>query len=184
MEYANLTGYLANSGATTIASALYTGTAALNGFSYDGATGGFYAIGASSSATPGDLLQWASLADVLTNTNTVSVASYNGNIFNFYDPDATVLPAALSTGSYTAGDLFPAQYYQSAGNGRLEGFESAALYAASPNNRTQVTGTDAFGGATTAFGAGVDAVAAFAVPEPGQGLLAALGLLALLGRRR
>jgi hypothetical protein len=105
-------------------------------------------------------------------------------LFNFYDPDLTTVTAANGAGQYTAGEEFDAQYYQSAGNGRFEGFATIATYAASPDNRTNVSEEDVYGRNTTAWGTDVDAVAAFAVPEPSVGLLGGLSLLSLLRRRR
>ncbi|RYD35348.1 MAG: hypothetical protein EOP85_19080, partial [Verrucomicrobiaceae bacterium] len=62
VSYGNLSGYLANSGGITVATAVYSGNDALNGFSYDGGTGGFYAVGAGGATNnaQGDLIQWAS----------------------------------------------------------------------------------------------------------------------------
>ncbi|WP_200271430.1 PEP-CTERM sorting domain-containing protein [Luteolibacter pohnpeiensis] len=182
VEYATLSGYLANTGGATIATALFTGSTALNGFSYDGNTGGFYGTMPSN----GDVRSWASMADVLTNTGTTAAASYGGNLFNLYDPDGTTLIAG-GGGVYTAGDEFEGHYYQSAGNGNLEGWATVTLYAASPTNRGTLVGSDTqnvFGGNTTAWGANVDAVAAFAVPEPSVAILGCLGLLGLVRRRR
>jgi|GEM_PF-6932530 len=190
VEYSNLGGFLANTGGITIASGVYTGNYALNGFSYDGATGGFYGTLPNGQAPPednGDVRSWATVGDVVTNSGVDTAAPYGGNLFNFYDPDTTGLQAVLGTGDYTVGEAFPGQYFQSAGNGNFEGWETRALYAASPNNRGTVSGSDAqnvFGGNTTAWGANVDAVAAFAVPEPSVALLGGVGLLALLRRRR
>ena len=184
VEYANLSGYLGNTGAATIATAVFTGNFVLNGFSYDGA-GGFYGTVAGASATnSGDTLRWSTLANVLTNTtSSVTDTGYGGNLFNFFDPDETATTAANGLGIYTAGDPFTAQYYQSAGNGRLEGWDTLALYG-DPNNRGEFTGTNVFGGSTTAWGTGVDAAAAFAIPEPSISLLGGLGLFGLLRRRR
>src|SRR5690606_32930011 len=130
---------------------------------------------------------WPSIADVVANNGSEIAATYGGNLFNLFDPDATTLTAVLGSGVYAAGDEFSGHYYQVAGNGNLEGWESLALYASTPNNRGTVSGSDAqnaFGGSTTAWGADVDAVAAFAVPEPSIALLGGLGLIGFLKRRR
>lgn len=188
VEYSGLAGFLANTGGATIAIGIYTGTEAVNGFSYDGNTGGFYGtLPGGQGSRSGDIRSWASIADVVANTGSETAAGYGGNLFNLYDPDTTTLTAVNSLGTYTAGDQFSGQYYQAAGNGNLEGWESLALYAASPNNRGTVSGVDSpnvFGGSTTAWGVNVDAVAAFAVPEPSIALLGGLGLLGFLRRRR
>lgn len=188
VEYADLTGYLGNIGGATIATAVYTGNEALNGFSYDGNTGGFYGtLPGGQGARSGDLRSWASIADVVTNTGSETAAPYGGNLFNFFDPDTTTLMAVNGLANYTNNEAFSGQYYQSAGNGNFEGWETRALYAATPDNRGTLSGSDSqnvFGGSTTAWGTNVDAVSAFAVPEPSFTLLGGLGLLGLLRRRR
>jgi hypothetical protein len=188
VSYSSLAGYLSNSGATTVVSGRFTGGTAINGLSYDGGTGGFYATASTSSSTPGDLIQWATLADMIGNTNgVVTAANYTGNLFNFYDPDGT---AGTSYGE--AG--FPAtarttHYYQSAGTGRLEGWDTLANYTAGGSDqgdkRVHYTVTNVYGGSSTAFGnAGIDANSAFAVPETSSALLGLVGLSVLMRRRR
>lgn len=191
VSYGNLSGYLANSGGVTIALGVYSGNDTLNGFSYDGATGGFYAIGggAAGNNAQGDLIQWGSLADFLANANrTVTVASFNGNLFNFYDPDGT------AGTSFGAPPTYPAtarttRYYQSSGAGRLEGWESLSQYVApgtqQGDKRVHYTAENVYAGSSTAFGANtIDAATAFAVPEPGSLALLAIGALPLLRRRK
>lgn len=190
VSYANLTGYLADSGGITVATAVYSGNDSLNGFSYDGATGGFYAIGggAAGNNAQGDLIQWGNLADFLSNANrSVTAASFNGNLFNFYDPDAT-------TGTTFGAAGFPAtirntRYYQSSSAGRLEGWESLAHYVAAAasqgDKRVHYTADNVYAGTSTAFGSNtIDVATAFVVPEPGSVTLAAAGGLLLLRRRR
>lgn len=190
VSYAGMTGYLADSGGITVATAVYFGNDSLNGFSYDGATGGFYAIGGGGATNnaQGDLIQWPTLADVLANTNrTVTAASFNGNLFNFYDPDAT---AGTTFGA--AG--FPAtarntRYYQSSNAGRLEGWESLAHYVAAAasqgDKRVQYTADNVYAGTSTAFGSNtIDVATAFVVPEPGSMTLAVAGGLFLFRRRK
>ena len=186
VEYADLTGFLNNTGATILVSALYTGNYTLNGFSYDGINGGFYGTlpNTGNAADDGDVRSWTTIANVLTNTGTNAAASYGGNLFNFYDPDATATTAANSSGIYTVGQAINTQYYQSSSTGRLEGYVTKPLYASNSNNRGELTGTNVFGGTTTAFGTGVVARAAFAIPEPSTAILGGISLLALRRRRR
>jgi hypothetical protein len=190
VSYGSLSGYVANSGGVTIALGVYSGNDSLNGFSYDGGTGGFYAIGggAAGNNAQGDLIQWGSLSDFLTNSNrTVTVAGFNGNLFNFYDPDATAGTSFGATGfPATARDT---RYYQSSGNGRLEGWESLAQYTApgtqQGDKRVHYTTDNVYAGTSTAFGSNtIDAATAFAIPEPGSLALLAAGALPLLRRRR
>lgn len=187
VSYAGLAGYLSDTGGITVASGTYSGNNALNGFSYDGGTGGFYAIGggAAGNNAQGDLIQWGNSADFLANSNrTVTVATYNGNLFNFYDPDGT-------PGSTFGPPVTPrtTRYYQSSGTGRLEGWESLAQYVAGgsvqADKRVHYTAENVYAGSSTAFGSNtIDAATAFAIPEPGSMALAITGGLTLLRVRR
>ncbi|RYD31289.1 MAG: hypothetical protein EOP85_22910, partial [Verrucomicrobiaceae bacterium] len=190
ISYAGLSAYLGNSGGQTVASGIYSGNDSLNGFSYDGATGGFYAIGGGGATNnaQGDLIRWANLSDLLANTNrTITVASFNGNLFNFYDPDGIVGTTYGATG-------FPAtsrttHYYQSSGAGRLEGWETLAMYTSPANEqgnkRVHYTAENVYGGTSTAYGSNlIDAATVFAIPETGTAALALAGGLVALGRRR
>ena len=191
ISYGSLSGYLSASGGVTIAIGLYSGNDLLNGLSYDGATGGFYAIGGGSATNnaQGDLIQWASLNDFLTNSNrTVTVAGFNGNLFNFYDPDGTAGTTFGSPPTYPA-TARTTHYYQSSGTGRLEGWESLAEYTAAGatqgDKRVHYTGENVYGGSSSAFGSSsIDAATIFAVPEPGSMALLLAGGLPLLRRRR
>lgn len=191
VSYGSLSSYIANSGGTVIAAGVFSGNDSLNGFSYDGGSGGFYAIGggAAGNNAQGDLIQWGNLGDFLANSNrTVTAASFNGNLFNFYDPDGT------AGTTFGAPPTFPAtarttNYYQSSGLGRLEGWESLAQYTAPStqqgDKRVHYTTENVFGGSSTAFGAAtIDAATAFSVPEPGVLALLAAGALPFVRRRR
>jgi hypothetical protein len=186
VSYSGLPDYLANTG-TTIALGIYAGNNSLNGFSYDGATGGFYAIGsgAAGNNAQGDLIQWGSLADFVANANrTVTVSTYNGNLFNFYDPDGT---AGSTFGPPVTSRT--TRYYQSSGTGRLEGWESLAHYmaggSAQADKRVHYTAENVYAGTSTAFGANtIDVATAFAIPEPGAASLAAAAGLVLFRRRK
>jgi hypothetical protein len=166
ISYPGIAEYLGNINSTTVAAAVYGGTKKINGLSFDGNTGGFYAVPATGSTNAGDIIRFATLADFIagvpTNTS-LTTANYTGNLLNFYDPDGTPGTTVGNPPSLPSKSI-NARYYQVAGNGRLEGFESLADYNSSSNNRINITGTNAFGGTTPTF----TAVAAFAiaVPEP------------------
>lgn len=162
ISYPTIADYLANSSATTVASAVYSGVKKVNGISYDGNTGGFYAVPATGSTNAGDIVRYATLADFIagvpTNTN-LTTANYTGALLNFYDPDTT---SGTSVGPTPAPHAVDAHYYQIAGNGRLEGFATLQEYNQNANNRINITATNAFGGTTPTF----TAAAAFALPVP------------------
>ena len=191
VSYGNLSGYLSDSGGVTVGTGLYSGNDSLNGFSYDGATGGFYAVGGGGTTNnaQGDLIQWASLSDFLANSNrTVTVSGFNGNLFNFYDPDGTAGTTFGSPPTYPA-TARTTHYYQSSGAGRLEGWESLAHYTAAGatqgDKRVHYTGENVYGGSSSAFGSSsIDAATIFAIPEPGSMALLLAGGLPLLRRRR
>ncbi|TWT77297.1 hypothetical protein Pla123a_19550 [Posidoniimonas polymericola] len=143
------------------------GAGTIHGLSYDGGTGGFYVTLEADDDTDGDVRQYASLADLLTDTGANLAAPYGGNLLNFYYPDEDA-PSNRDAPNDTPG----ANYFQIAGNGQLEGFLSLADYASDPNNRTFQQG----------FGSGLRA--AFAVPEPSALWLTAFAAASAFRRRR
>ena len=155
----------------------------VNDASYDGATGGFYAVGApaANSATPGDILIYDGLDDFRAAAqNSTLVAGYQLARVMFWSPE--------SVSDTTVGNVdFPsknidANYFQISGAGRLEGFESLTDYAAAPNNRINLGPEGAFGGTNTT---GFQAVVAFAVvPEPSSLLLCVGAICGLIATRR
>jgi hypothetical protein len=162
ISYVDVAAYLTNTSPVTVGTGIYGGTKKVNGLSYDGGTGGFYAVPATGSTNAGDIIRFTTLAAFLTgvpNGTTLTTANYTGAVFNLYDPDIT---AGTSVGPTPAPHAVSAQYYQVAGNGRLEGFTSLAEYNSNSNNRIEITATNAFGGTTPPF----QARAAFAVPVP------------------
>lgn len=189
VSYATVADYLAGANPTDLTGGSNPYSAAnnkrINGVSFDGATGGFYAVGAATdSMWPGDIVVFNSLAAFLAGTpDSVLTAGYNGNVVNFYDPDST--PGMTVGNANFPSHAIEAHYFQVAGNGRLEGFESIADYAANAVNRINVSGTNAFGGTHTL---GFQAATAFAlpVPEPISLLLGlgGAGMWAALRRRR
>lgn len=107
----------------------------LHGLSYNPATGGIYVIyeGDSSSQGDGDLGEYPTLTDFIDNTNPVVTASaYGGNTLNFYYPHEDA-PG-------NANDANPgSNYFQVAGNGNLEGWQSLEDYTV---NKTGATGRE------------------------------------------
>jgi hypothetical protein len=96
-----------------------------------------------------------------SNPNTfLTTANYVGAVLNFYDPDPTPGTTVGNPPTLPQKNI-NAHYYQVAGNGRLEGFESLADYNSSSNNRINITGLDAFG-----RNGPYQSRAAFAVPAP------------------
>jgi hypothetical protein len=162
ISYIDVAAYLANANPVTVASGAYGGAKKINGLSYDGGTGGFYAVPATGSTNAGDIIRFTNLAAFISGTpdgTALTTANYTGAVLNFYDPDAT---AGTSVGASPAPHAVAAHYYQVAGNGRLEGFASLTEYNQSSNNRIEITGTNAFGGTTPTY----QARGAFAVPVP------------------
>jgi hypothetical protein len=118
-----------------------------------------------SSAVGGDIIQFSTLTRFLNANNNggmnLTTAAYTGAVLNFYDPDAT---AGMSVGNPPGlpSKAINAQYWQVAGNGRLEGFGSLADYNQSSNNRlntASLSDMNAFGGTGL-----YQSIAAFAVP--------------------
>lgn len=143
------------------------GAGTIHGLSYDGNTGGFYVTLEASDDSDGDIREYASLADLLTDTGVSSAATYGGNLLNFYYPDEDA-PGNRPTPNDTPG----ANYFQVAGGGQIEGFLTLADYIAAPDNRTFQSG----------FGAGLRV--AFAVPEPSSIFLSILAVSSLLFVRK
>ena len=182
ISYPTVRDYVHNTNPTVVATAQFVGADAVNGLSYypDGANHRFYSIRAGAPPTQpngGDIAVYNSLTRFLdANPNShMTAAAYTGATLNFYDPDPTPgttvgNPPTLPQKSINA------RYYQVAGNGRLEGFESLADYNSSSNNRINITGTNAFGGTGN-----LKAIAAFAVPQSLAAIPEAGSLLIWLG---
>jgi len=193
ISYANVAAYLANSNPVQVGvDNVFSGTNRINGASFDGnAPGGrFYTVGAGGMPTnpqAGDIEIYNTIATFLTGIpDSVIVAGYNGAVLNFFDPHIT---QGTSVGPTPTPHPVDAQYYQVAGNGRLEGFQNLTEYGANANNRVNIGPINAFGTADTTPPIDAhpyQARAAFAVvPEPASLLLclgAACGLVAI--RRR
>lgn len=104
----------------------------VHGLSWDGNTGGFYVVlEGGADPSDGDIRQYATLADLLADNGTDSASTYGGNNLNFYYPDEDAPGNAAGNP-----DLPGANYFQVAGNGQLEGWQTLADYVAAPGNRT------------------------------------------------
>ncbi|HEX6960949.1 MAG TPA: hypothetical protein VF175_03725 [Lacipirellula sp.] len=123
----SISAWLANTGMTSLSTGVYGAEATtsprsgLHGASFDGQTGGLYAVYEGPDAREGDLGQYASLNSFANDLNpAVTPAGYNGNIVNFYYPDedapAGVIPPnpAAAPGS---------NYFSITGGGQLEGWQ-------------------------------------------------------------
>lgn len=149
------------------------GAGTIHGLSWDGRTGGLYAVLEAADGTDGDIREYASLADLLTDTGVNNESNYGGNLLNFYYPNED------APGNRPApNDVAGANYFQVAGSGQIEGFLTLADYIASPDNRTFQQG---------GFGSGLRAGFAV-VPEPAamvlSGMAAVVFSLARVRRRR
>ncbi|MBB5352793.1 hypothetical protein HNR46_003041 [Haloferula luteola] len=104
----------------------------IHGASYDPHTGGFYVVYEGDATIDGDIGEYATVSDFITNSNaTITTSTYGGNLLNFYywGEDA---PGNRLEPHNLAG----ANYFQASGGGQLEGFQTLAEYAANPENRT------------------------------------------------
>lgn len=187
IRYPTVRDYVHNTNPTTVATGEFVGTAAVNGLSYypDGVNHRFYSIpagapgGSPAPTNPngGDIAIYNNLTRFLdANPNSfMTSAAYTGATLNFYDPDSTP-GTTVGNPPTLAQKNINAHFYQVAGNGRLEGFESLTDYNASSNNRINITGINAFGG-TSSF----KATAAFAVPQSLAAIPEASSVLIWLG---
>ncbi|MCA9235697.1 MAG: PEP-CTERM sorting domain-containing protein [Planctomycetales bacterium] len=146
------------------------GPGTIHGLSYDGNTGGFYVVLEAADAADGDIRQYATLADLLSDNGISTESNYGGNLLNFYYPDEDA-PGNRPSPNDTPG----ANYFQVAGSGQIEGFLTLADYIADPNIRTFQQAS---------FGSGLR-VGFAVVPEPATVILSVLGVgcLSLLRRR-
>jgi hypothetical protein len=90
----------------------------LHGISYNGVTEGVYVIyeGSNSSRGDGNLGEYATVSDFITDSNAVVTPSvYGGNIFNFYYPSE-------DTAGNDNSALPGANFFQAAGSGVVEGW--------------------------------------------------------------
>jgi hypothetical protein len=137
-RWSSIGSWLAGDAAIVESSGVY-GAGGIHGCSYDGNTGGFYVV-YEGNGVDGDIGEYATLSDFINNVNaTVSAAGYGGNINNWWCP-------ATDSGGIS-------RYYQSAGNGNLEGFQTLADYIADPANRTEYTAAGGFSGVGAVFSA-------------------------------
>ena len=182
-QYPTLGDWLANTNSSSVSigsSPFSNGNMKrVNDASYDGGTGGYYAVGATAtnSSTPGDVLIYNTLNDFRAATTTsVLEAGYNAARAMFWNSEGVA-------GTTINNDNIVANYFQISGAGRLEGFVSLAAYAAAPNNRINLGLEGAFGGTNTT---GFQAVVGFAtpIPEPASLMLCVGAVVGLVAARR
>ena len=81
ISYVDVAAYLSNTSPLTLGTAVYGGTKKINGLSYDGGTGGFFAVPSTGSTNAGDIVQFTTLAAFLAGTpngTTLTTANYTG----------------------------------------------------------------------------------------------------------
>jgi hypothetical protein len=167
IRYPTVRDYLHDTNPTTFSTGKYVGNFAVNGLSYyfDGTNHRFYSILAGttpSNPNGGDIAIYNNVSPRMRDASPnsfMTTANYTGAVLNFWDPDSTP-GTTVGNPPTLAQKQINAHFYQVAGNGRLEGFESLADYNSSSNNRINITGLNAFGGTGN-----MKAIAAFAVPE-------------------
>jgi hypothetical protein len=182
VRYATMRDYLLNINSTTVATGTYVGNGkAVNGLSYyfTGTAHRFYsiiagALNATTNPNGGDIAIYNNLSPRMLNANPnnhLTDANYTGAVLNFWDPDSTP-GTTLGNGTFPS-HAINAQFYQVAGNGRLEGFASLTEYDQSAFNRWEVTGLNAFGGTSSfkAIGAMAVPVALSYIPEATSALV-------------
>ncbi|GAA5481141.1 sulfatase-like hydrolase/transferase [Haloferula sargassicola] len=133
-------------------------TGEFHGISYDGATGGIYAI---IDAGGGDLAEYPTLADFLAGTNAfVTGANYGGNTLNFFYPGEDA-PGNANTAN--AGS----NYFQVSGGGDLEGWLTLPDYVTNAGAGGRQFAQGGFSGAVAAF-AEIDAAPVYFVSSTGE----------------
>ena len=163
LSYPTLADWLANTNSTNVSIGTNpfsnTNLKRVNDASYDGGTGGYYAVGSvlANSSTPGDVLIYNTLNDFrAAASNTVLTAGYQLARAMFWNSEGVA-------GTTINNENIVANYFQISNAGRLEGFATLAAYAAEPNNRINMGMEGAFAGTNTT---GFNVVMAFAVPDP------------------
>ena len=149
IRYPTVRDYVHDTNPTTFSTAKYVGNAAVNGLSYyfDGTNHRFYSIIAGttpSNPNGGDIAIYNNVSPRMRDANPnsfMTTANYTGAVLNFWDPDSTPGTTVGNPPTLPQKQI-NAHFYQVAGNGRLEGFESLADYNSSSNNRINITGSE------------------------------------------
>lgn len=127
-SWPTLSDWLANTNvsneSTDVYGALVTSSprSGIHGFSFDGGTGGLYAVLEGPDENEGDLVQFSTLKNFVNNSNgdIYTPRGYNGNITVFYYPDEDA-PASSIAQNADAGP--GSNYLHITGGGQLEGWE-------------------------------------------------------------
>lgn len=204
-SWSSIASWLAGDAATSESTGVYGAGSGvdggLHGLSYDGNTGGFYAVvegsGANNASNPnrdGRLRKFATLSDFINNVNFTdnTVAAYGGNVLNFYymDEDA---PASSFNAPFNDDAEAGSNYFQISGSGAgssLEGWTILEGDGFGYFGQGAEPGGNGGGGnrsyENTGFGSGANLIGGFSVviPEPTSLGLVGLGGLCMLSRRR
>ena len=200
-SWSSIASWISGDAATSLSTGVYGVGSNVNGgvqgLSYDGNTGGFYAImggttpnNASNPDRDGRLRQFATLSDFINNVNGTddTSAGFGGNILNFYYMDEDAPARSSSNPVAEAGS----NYFQVAGNGSLEGWtllegEGFGYFGAAADP-VGTGGTGAGGNRsyqnTVTFGNTVIGGFSVVIPEPTSLALMGIGGLCMLSRRR
>ncbi|MEM6504120.1 MAG: PEP-CTERM sorting domain-containing protein [Planctomycetota bacterium] len=196
-SWSSIASWIAGDAATSESSGVYGAGSGvdggLHGFSYDGNTGGFYAVVEGTSGQnnnpnrDGRLRQFATLSDFINNVNFTenTVVGYGGNILNFYYMDEDAPAFSATNGDAEAGS----NYFQVAGNGSLEGWtilegDGFGYFGGPDSPGGNGGGSNRSYENTVNFGGGVIGAFSVVIPEPTSLALLGMGGLCMMSRRR
>ena len=172
--WASVSDFTSNTNMTTVSTgdpygALVTDSprSGIHGISFDGATGGLYAVLEGPDANEGDLTQFSTLKQFLNNDGTIYTPNgYGGNIMVMYYPDEDA-PATADLPNTFAGT--GSNYFHITGGGQLEGWEGTLTQAGFGMYGTSDAAGGTGGGGNRSYqvsGFGSEVIGAFAlVPD-------------------